>query len=502
MENKLLEKSMVENHYRAIKIIIAVGIFTTLGTLFVYFTGHASESLTPLLMSIYVANYIVLTCLTLLILRKNAAAAWSKWMVIIVQFMLLMAARIISPVTETVNLMYIVLIFSLLYFDVKLAVFSGALIIISDIVLLQAMPHLKLPFNALAIRYVAFAIATIATALGAQATQNLLLLARDREEKATNYNNLLKQEAENINSSSQNLASTSNSLFKAAELSKESFTQINQGIEDIAATSSEQAMQIEKTSQTISQMVKALQDIGTEIEQISKLSHDFIGIVNSGRNTIENQSQTLAKTAEISKEATLAVQALNQQSEEIGKIVLTISSIADQTSMLALNAAIEAARAGEAGRGFAVVAEEVRKLADESAAAAGNIQNIIREVQANTSNTAAKIEESNKALSEQIESVNEGHKLFNQIDKHSSMIDSSVHNISATVEELIASNDEIDQSIQHISTGAQQLAAAVEEVTAITNEQLKVVEEIFLAVQNISQMAEKLKKDADKLQNL
>ena len=64
---------------------------------------------------------------------------------------------------------------------------------------------------------------------------------------------------------------------------------------------------------------------------------------------------------------------LAEKSEEIGAIVGTITGIADQTNLLALNAAIEAARAGEQGRGFAVVAEEVRKLAEESQKAAGEI---------------------------------------------------------------------------------------------------------------------------------
>ena len=78
----------------------------------------------------------------------------------------------------------------------------------------------------------------------------------------------------------------------------------------------------------------------------------------------------MAAVRELDRAVTDAIRELGVKSEQIGGIVDTITGIADQTNLLALNAAIEAARAGEQGRGFAVVAEEVRKLAEESQAAA------------------------------------------------------------------------------------------------------------------------------------
>ncbi len=90
---------------------------------------------------------------------------------------------------------------------------------------------------------------------------------------------------------------------------------------------------------------------------------------------------------------TEAIRGLSQRTERIGGIVDTITGIAERTNLLALNAAIEAARAGEQGRGFAVVAEEVRKLAEGSQTAAGEIASLIGQIQRETTEVVAAVEE-------------------------------------------------------------------------------------------------------------
>ncbi|MCV6587400.1 MAG: methyl-accepting chemotaxis protein [Marinobacterium sp.] len=97
-----------------------------------------------------------------------------------------------------------------------------------------------------------------------------------------------------------------------------------------------------------------------------------------GEMAIQSAMELMRQLADTTRGASNHIEALNEQSDQIGSIVSTINGIAEQTNLLALNAAIEAARAGEAGRGFAVVADEVRQLAARTSASTTEITDVVK----------------------------------------------------------------------------------------------------------------------------
>ena len=193
----------------------------------------------------------------------------------------------------------------------------------------------------------------------------------------------------------------------------------------------------------------------------------------------ERAQKATAKGGTAVGSAIAGMQAINQNSKQIGNILTVITEIANQTNLLSLNAAIEAAKAGEHGKGFAVVAEEVRKLAERSAAAAKDI--------------TALIQTSNQTIGDGTRTVNEAGEALESL--HSAIIDST-ERMKAIGSQSAAQNQDshlVVSGMGRLTALAEQNAAAMEEMAATIKESTRTIDELSRLAERLQSLVARFK---------
>jgi methyl-accepting chemotaxis protein len=176
--------------------------------------------------------------------------------------------------------------------------------------------------------------------------------------------------------------------------------------------------------------------------------------------TLSKGSRESADSGEVEiKKLLTAMEEINQSSKKIEDIINVIDDIAFQTNLLALNAAVEAARAGEQGKGFAVVAEEVRNLAQRSAAAAKDITALIEENVRKIESGVTIAEQGGNALRNIVSSVRKVADLNNEIASASKEQSSGLEQISKAMNQL-------DQITQSNAASAEEVASSSEQMSS------------------------------------
>jgi methyl-accepting chemotaxis protein len=295
----------------------------------------------------------------------------------------------------------------------------------------------------------------------------------------------MSRSAHSVAGASELVASSSADAGRAVE-------EIARALGDVASGAERQVRSVTSARATTEQVAGATTASAHDAQETSRAADEARAAAGAGAETVARATEAMASVRDASAEASLAIRELGAKSQRIGGIVDTITAIAEQTNLLALNAAIEAARAGEQGRGFAVVAEEVRKLAEESSAAAKSISTLVSEIRTETERTVTVVESGAQRGELGASTVAEARDAFTRIAASIEVVSERVSQVSAAVEQIAEGAAQVSNDIVEVASVAEQSSATVQQVSASAEETSASTQQIAASAQELSRTAREL----------
>lgn len=234
------------------------------------------------------------------------------------------------------------------------------------------------------------------------------------------------------------LAGMVNGIQRSARFLQDATHQLSAGYQDLSQRTQEQASTLEEIAATVEEVNASVALTSANAEQADQISKLTLEAVQEGEKSISETKEAMDR--------------IYTSSKQIAEIIKVVNDIAFQTNLLALNAAIEAARAGEQGRGFAVVAAEVRNLAGRSAAAAKEVEMLIKE-------SVERVERGNHV-------VQQSSEMLGQIVENTRQTADVIAEVASAMREQMTASQQIQSSIEQLNQVTQQNAAMSEEVSA------------------------------------
>lgn len=260
---------------------------------------------------------------------------------------------------------------------------------------------------------------------------------------------------DSFNTAVENLENILHQVRTSSDQNLSALFEIKAIIEELVQQFEQQASQTIEASTSIEEMAHSIIDNATNAQDMSNTATKSRDSAEKGGEVVR---QTITGMKEISTEvnnSAKVVEDLGESSKNIGEIIRVIEDIADQTNLLALNAAIEAARAGEQGRGFAVVADEVRKLAEKTTKATGEISETIKKIQTDTEDAVSSMESAKVKTDDGIKLADEAGKALQEIVQISTELTDKVVSITTATNQQSEVSQTLSEKIEQMNMGSQ-----------------------------------------------
>lgn len=316
-----------------------------------------------------------------------------------------------------------------------------------------------------------------------------------------------------MNLSIQKVAENTDVLSNLSEQSSSAIIEMAAAIDEIAKSSMALSNSVEATSASIIQMSASVKQTGEHVKVLASSADDtsssMVGIdaaikqirsnihetvelskkvtedADKGGNSVKLTMDGIVHIKESSQQVFTVIHSLRGRAQDIGKILSVIDEVAEQTNLLALNAAIIAAQAGEHGKGFAVVAQEIKELAERTAASTQEIHQIINAVQIEARHAV-------EVMSIGSKSVEEGVRLSKDAETALSKILESSARSTERIREIAKATDEQTRGVIEVTEAMRKINEMAHQIAVTSQEQTKGTEQIIQTTEYMRQIAKKV----------
>ncbi|MEH2125496.1 MAG: methyl-accepting chemotaxis protein [Nostoc sp.] len=265
-----------------------------------------------------------------------------------------------------------------------------------------------------------------------------------------------------------------------------SATQIAVSGKQLEGTLTEQVASTNEVAAATKEISATSRELVSAMEQVAAISQITTTAANDSQKDIVRMEITMRQLAEATNAIAARLGVISEKANSINTIVVTITKVADQTNLLSLNAAIEAEKAGEYGLGFAVVAREIRRLADQTAVATLDIEQMVKQMQSSVSTGVMEMDKFAAEVGRNIEDV--------------ASISTQVGQIIQQVQDLNPRFEFVNQGMETQSVGAQQISEAMVQLSSTSVQTTDSLREINHAIAQLNQVAQGLRQEIARFQ--